>query len=78
VIADVCDRWSSEPAGHSQGVPEGATDAVENALADALEAATAAGQWTLVAQLAPELEARRTARAGVVELDAERKRRGGR
>ena len=52
------------------------SDPIEGALSDALRAATAADQWTLVAQLASELEARRRSRAGVVELDKERKRRG--
>jgi hypothetical protein len=51
-------------------------DPIEAALAEALRAATAAGQWTVVAQLARELEARREARAGVVQLHAERARRG--
>lgn len=51
-------------------------DPVEAALAEALRGATAAGQWTVVAQLAGELEARRKARAGVVSLDAERVKRG--
>jgi hypothetical protein len=50
-------------------------DVVEAALAEALRGATAAGQWTVVAQLARELEARREARAGVVALDAERAKR---
>jgi len=53
-------------------------DPMELALAHALEGATAAGEWTTVAQLARELEARRTARVGVVSLEAERKRRGDR
>jgi hypothetical protein len=38
-------------------------DAVEAALAKALEGATAAAEWAVVAQLARELEARRLARA---------------
>ena len=57
--------------------PELAADAVEAALAAALQAATVAGKWDVVAQLARELEARRTARGGVVDLAVERKRRGG-
>jgi hypothetical protein len=36
------------------------TGSVEVALAQALRAATAAGQWSVVAQLAAELAARRT------------------
>jgi hypothetical protein len=66
--------------------PEGAPgelriDPVEEALTKALEGATAAGQWTVVAQLARELEARRLARqsSAVVSMDAARaKRNGGR
>ena len=50
-------------------------DAVESALASALEGATAAGQWQVVGQLARELEARRVARsANVHSLDAARKK----
>jgi hypothetical protein len=41
-------------------------DRVEAALAKALEGATAAGRFDVVAQLARELEARRLARAGNV------------
>jgi hypothetical protein len=48
-------------------VPSGATaDVVEAALAKALEGATAAGRFDVVAQLARELEARRLARMGNV------------
>jgi hypothetical protein len=51
-------------------------DAVEAALAGALKGATDAGRWDVVAQLARELEARRTARAGnVVPLDGRARRR---
>ena len=52
-------------------------DAVEHALADALQRASAAGAWDVVGQLARELEARRKALAapGVVRLDAERAKR---
>jgi hypothetical protein len=62
--------------GQPEGPPVGQGDVVEAALAEALRGATAAGQWTVVAQLARELEARREARAGVVALDAERAKRG--
>jgi hypothetical protein len=51
-------------------------DAVEAALAKALEGATAAGRFDVVALLAGELQARRLAREGVPNLNA-RKRRGG-
>jgi hypothetical protein len=57
----VLDRTRPAPA---------ATDAVEAALAKALERATAAGRWDVVSQLARELEARRLARMdNVVALD---------
>lgn len=49
---------------------------VEEALAAALTAASAAGQWETVTQLARELEARRRARVDVVDLSAERAKRG--
>jgi len=39
-----------------------AGDAVERDLADALTRASAAGEWSVVASLAKELEARRLAR----------------
>jgi hypothetical protein len=39
-----------------------AVDPIEAALARAVEQATAAGQWTIVAQLATELQARRCER----------------
>ncbi|HVW29958.1 MAG TPA: hypothetical protein VHC69_31565 [Polyangiaceae bacterium] len=47
------------------------------ALAEALKGATAAGEWTTVAKLAAELQARREARAKVVPLDARRRRKDG-
>lgn len=47
------------------GVQEGGgLDVVEVALAGALNEATRAGQWQLVAQLATELQARRESRGG--------------
>ena len=51
-------------------------DVVEAALAAALQGATAAGEWTTVAQLARELQARRESRnaSNVVRLDAHRAR----
>jgi hypothetical protein len=52
-----------------------APDVVEVALADALRRASEAGAWETVGQLARELEARRRARSGVVELGVERERR---
>jgi hypothetical protein len=54
-----------------------ATDPVEAALAKALEGATAAREWSTVAQLARELEERRKARSNVVRLDDVRAKKGG-
>jgi len=54
-----------------------ALDPVETALAEALRNAAAESQWAAVETLSRELTARREARAGVVQLAAERKRRGG-
>jgi hypothetical protein len=51
-------------------------DPVERALADGIAKAVVAGQWGVVGQLGRELEARRGARSGVVDLKAERARRG--
>ena len=48
---------------------------MEAALATALERASADGQWDVVVTIARELQARRDARAGVVDLEAARKRR---
>jgi hypothetical protein len=51
-------------------------DVVEGAIAAALECASAAGRFDVVAQLARELEGRRLASAGnVVALDEKRGRR---
>jgi hypothetical protein len=52
-------------------------DVVEQALADALTRAAAAGEFDTVAALTAELRARREARSGVVSLDAERAKRDG-
>lgn len=51
-------------------------DPIESALADALTRAATAGDFDAVKAIVAELEARRKARAGVVELDAERAKRG--
>jgi hypothetical protein len=52
-------------------------DTVDGALAKALEGATAAGRFDVVAQLAKELEARRLARMGnVVALLTKTRQRG--
>lgn len=77
ISEDVRSDPSDTPATKSEngefGPTFGPTDAVETALAKALESATAAQRWDVVAQLARELEARRLAAAKVVTL-AERKR----
>ncbi len=59
-----------------EAVPVSVADAVEVALARAIEGATAAREWAVVAQLAGELEARRRARAEVASLIDARARRG--
>jgi len=64
------------PSGQSGAVSAPEPDAVEQALAAALVGATAAGQWEVVARLAGELEARRKARSGTVDLASERAKRG--
>jgi hypothetical protein len=62
---------------HCEGEPGPANDPVEAALARALDRASEAGRFDVVAQLARELEARRLARSGnVVRLDDEREKRG--
>jgi hypothetical protein len=52
-------------------------DAVEVALAEALQRAAVAGAFDAVAAITAELKARREARANVVVLSAERAKRGG-
>jgi hypothetical protein len=53
-----------------------AADAVEEALAKALDGATAAGRFDVVALLAGELQARRLAREGVPTLATKTRQRG--
>lgn len=56
--------------------PIGGGDVVEAALAEKLEAARAAGDWSAVAALALELDARAKARvAGVIDLNERRRER---
>jgi hypothetical protein len=50
-------------------------DPVEAALAKVLEGAAAAGRWDVVSQLARELEARRLASCGAIDLAGERAKR---
>ncbi len=49
--------------GHNDELLTSEPDAIEAALAAALNAATAAGQWEVVSQVTHELEARRESRA---------------
>ena len=57
----------------------GNQDAVDDALAEALRAATAAGQWSVVSQLAVELQQRRLAKSeNVVPLHNSVARKSGR
>jgi hypothetical protein len=66
-------RWRR---GRTLGV-DNLQSGVEAALAVALERASAAGRWDVVAQLARELEARRLAREpNVVVMTADRGRAG--
>jgi hypothetical protein len=62
------------PASGESGA--GQSGGVEDALAVALERASAAGAWDVVSLLATELRERRLAGSGVVDLGAERARRG--
>jgi hypothetical protein len=61
---------------HLESPEHSALDPVERALGDALTAATLARQWDTVKVLVAELEARRRARSGVVDLSSERAKRG--
>lgn len=54
------------------GPAELQTTSVEDALADAISKASAAGRWDVVAQLARELEARRLDAAGVECINGKR------
>jgi hypothetical protein len=76
VVSDAQDATAAPAmtrAGDSPGTVCG--DVVEAALAEALRRASDAGQWAVVAQLARELEARRLAAAGVIDLVGARRRR---
>jgi hypothetical protein len=77
IIAQDDTRSDTEAHERPPSIPDlvSESDPVELALATALDRASAAGQWTVAEVLARELEARRKARAGVVQLDAERRRR---
>jgi hypothetical protein len=66
-----CDQLVTDDSSHAGTF----RDAVEAALADAIAKAANEGRFDVVSQLARELEARRLARADVVSLDAEKRRR---
>lgn len=51
-------------------------DAFEQSIGAAIEQAARAGQWAIVSTLARDLEARRRERAGVVDLEVARAKRG--
>lgn len=89
VITEGCEPSSedhSKPADEQGPVepPIGATsgnrptepDAVDVALAEAIQKAAAAGAFDVLPRLVAELEARRKARAGTVDLASERLKRG--
>jgi hypothetical protein len=63
------------PGHDSEALSHDSIDAVEAALASALEKATSAERWDLVAQLASELQARRTVRnaPNVIQLSSKGK-----
>jgi hypothetical protein len=67
----------SERLAHPLAHPSDPALAIELALSTALERASAAGEWAVVAKLAGELEARRRAQvSSVVNLEEARSRRG--
>jgi hypothetical protein len=68
----------SAPSGVLTEPTASIADPVEAALADAVRKATDADAWDVVKAIVGELEARRKARAGVVDLDAVRRERGAR
>jgi len=81
-ITDVAEAPSAGSEGSNSANPGDRSndsdpiDIVEAALSTALTQAAAAGQWAAVGVLTRELEARRKARSGAVDLAAERTKRG--
>jgi integrase len=63
---------------HLVTTPEPSVDPVERALARALDAATEAREWTVVRELAGQLDARRLDRSRVTSIETARARREGR
>ena len=66
----------AHPVGRAERDSRPVLDAVERALADALQRAALAGAFDVVTVLTAELRARRETRAQVVNLDTERAKRG--
>ena len=66
------DQFQATQNAGDLGITSAITVTPEDALAVALERASAAGQWSVVAMLAKELEARRLAGGNVVTLDAKK------
>jgi hypothetical protein len=63
--------------GHDSGPPLDAPgDPVELGILNLMNRAADAGEWDVVRELAAQLEARRKARTGIVDLGRERSRRG--
>ena len=56
--------------------PDATADPVELGIVKLMSRAADAREWDVVRELAAQLEARRKARAGIVDLGAERSRRG--
>jgi hypothetical protein len=73
------DEHEGPPKSEGVGQNLAQVDSVEKALARALELASEAGEWSVVSELARQLEGRRRARVSpaVADLDAERAKREG-
>jgi hypothetical protein len=69
--SETAERAATRPSVETLSAPT-----VEDALAQALAGATAAGQWAVVAQLARELEARRLEAAGVQSITSKVRSQG--
>jgi hypothetical protein len=69
---DALEAHGGPPSDPGVGQP----DHLETALADAIGKAAAAGRFDVLPSLVAELEARRKARSGAVDLAVERARRG--
>ena len=80
VSSGVSGGAKSAPPGErsNASAPIATPDPVEAALADAISKAALAGDFEVVGKIVAELEARRRARLAVVDLAAERAKRGSR